>query len=147
MNLPKVEVYNHQQEVDLSEELVEQMERLATSALPSVLENTVHGGGVLASLDLVEVSIINDAMISQVHVDFMGIPGATDVITFSHGEIVVSAETAQSYGKEYGNSYDRELMLYIIHGLLHLAGHEDEITEERLAMEKVQFEILDLVWK
>jgi len=90
---------------------------------------------------------VSDEVIAQVHVDFMDIPGATDVITFSHGEIVISAETARSYGEEYGNSFERELMLYIIHGLLHLAGHEDEDVLERENMEKIQTFILEQVWE
>src|SRR4051812_40869865 len=42
----------------------------------------------------VEVTIVSDKTIARVHLDFMGLPEATDVITFHHGEIVASAETA-----------------------------------------------------
>ena len=140
-------MYDNQEVFELPEELIEKWQEAANAALPLVLENPAHGGGPLPDLDFVEISIVDDPTIDQVHRDFMDIPGATDVITFAHGEIVVSVETAQSYGAEYGNSYERELMLYIIHGLLHLSGHEDEDSAERAAMEKIQFEILEKVWK
>lgn len=141
-----VEVYNNQEVVSLPEKLIQKWQDAANRALPFALENSAHDGGPLPELDFVEISIVDDPTIDQVHRDFMDIPGATDVITFAHGEIVISVETAQSYGAEYGNSMERELMLYIIHGLLHLSGHEDEDADERVAMEKVQFAILEKVW-
>ena len=141
-----IEVYNNQDVVALSDALLERLEQAAQLALPLALANHAHDGGVLLGLDLVEVSIVDDPTIDQVHRDFMDIPGATDVITFAHGEIVLSVETAQSYAKEYGNSFERELMLYIVHGLLHLSGHEDAIATEREVMESIQFDILDKVW-
>lgn len=141
-----VEVYNNQQSIEISDELLERLESAAQLALPLAVKRPAHGGGVLPELDMVEVSIVDDPTIDQVHRDFMDIPGATDVITFAHGEIVLSADTAMSFGVEYGNAFERELMLYIVHGLLHLSGHEDAMDSERMAMEKVQFEILDQVW-
>jgi len=144
--MPLLEVYNNQEEEVIPDELLEKLCRIGNQALPLTLENPANGGGVLSELEEVEISIVSDEVIEQVHVDFMDIPGATDVITFAHGEIVISAETARSYGREYGNSFERELMLYIIHGLLHLAGHEDEDPQERVEMEKIQMEILERVW-
>lgn len=139
-------VYNHQNEEAISYEWLEKFSRFGNLALPLVLQHPAHGGGVLAKLDEVEISIVSDEVIAQVHQDFMGISGATDVITFAHGEIVISAETACTYAQEFGNSFEKELMLYIIHGLLHLAGHEDSIQQEREAMEAIQTQILEQVW-
>lgn len=144
--MPKLKVYNNQEVEAISDDLLEKCSRLGNIAVPLVLENAFEGG-VLAGLEEVEVSIVSDEVIAQVHIDFMNIPGATDVITFAHGEIVISAETAKSYGDDYQNSFERELMLYIIHGLLHLAGHEDEDPFEREQMEKIQNFILEQVWE
>ncbi len=142
----KVEIYNHQSAERITDVLLSQYVDRVNLALPMTLENPANGGGVLAGLDVIEVSIVDDETIAQVHVDFMDMPGATDVITFAHGEIVVSAETARSYGESYGNSFEKELMLYIIHGLLHLSGHEDADEAEREAMDKIQFVILEKTW-
>ncbi|MFC4994166.1 rRNA maturation RNase YbeY [Rubritalea tangerina] len=141
-----VEVYNNQEVKELPASLMEKWEAAANAALPMALAHPANGGGVLAGLDFVEVSLVDDATIDQVHRDFMDIPGATDVITFAHGEIVISVETAQAYGEQYGNSFEHELMLYIIHGLLHLSGHEDAEAGEREAMEEIQARILEEVW-
>jgi len=149
-----IEIYNHQSAEPISELWLERFTEAAVAAFPLALKHGIAGRGILTAELEVEVSIVDDATISQVHDDFMGIPGATDVITFSHGaegadslgEIVISAETARSYGAEYGQSFETELMLYIIHGLLHLAGHEDENATERETMEGIQFSILEQVW-
>jgi probable rRNA maturation factor len=141
-----LEVYNNQTEEAISDDLLEKFLCCGNLALPLALQHPAHGGGVLADLDDVEISIVSDEVIAQVHQDFMGIPGATDVITFEHGEIVISAETARAYAACYENSFEKELMLYIIHGLLHLAGHEDADPKEREVMEVIQIQILEQVW-
>ena len=141
-----VEDYDNQEAIHLGQEYAQKLEALANAALPLALDNPSHGGGVLPSLDFVEISIVDDETIAQVHVDFMDVPGATDVITFAHGEIVISTETAEVYAKDYGHSTERELFLYVIHGLLHLSGHEDADPVERQQMEKIQFSILEQLW-
>ena len=72
----------------------------------------------------------------------MGVPGATDVITFAHGEIVISAPTAQAYAREYGHATAQELALYTIHGLLHLNGYEDATARAAARMQRTQERIL-----
>ncbi len=99
-------------------------------------------GGVLRGLAEVEVSFLSDAAIARVHRDFMGIPGATDVITFDHGEIVISTETARENAALYGRSLGEELALYIVHGLLHLNGYEDKTGPEAARMHRIQEKIL-----
>ena len=91
----------------------------------NVVHHSDDGRFALKQLEEVEVAVVSDEVISKVHDDFMGIPGATDVITFDHGEIVISAETAVGYAKEHGHTVNEELALYIVHGLLHLNGYDD----------------------
>ena len=47
---------------------------------------------------------------------------------------------------EFGHDFERELMLYMVHGLLHLAGHEDATDIGRSTMDKLQHSILNQVW-
>lgn len=141
-----LEVHNHQVEEVISEDLLDKLSHCGNLAMPLALENSTHDGGVLAGLDEVEISIVSDEVIAQVHLDFMDIAGATDVITFEHGEVVISAQTARENAVKYGSVFEKEMMLYVIHGLLHLAGHEDEDPEERELMEGIQVQILEQVW-
>ena len=88
------------------------------------------------------VVLVSDRKISEIHQQFMGIAGATDVITFQHGEIVVSVETAARQAVEYKTDLLHELRLYIAHGFLHLAGYDDHSEEGFREMAKVQNELV-----
>lgn len=88
------------------------------------------------------VILVSDRKISTIHQQFMGIAGATDVITFQHGEIVVSVETAARQAIEFETDLSHELQLYIAHGLLHLAGYDDHSEDGFREMSKVQNELV-----
>ncbi len=88
--------------------------------------------------DEVEVTVVSDAVIAALHQRFMQIPGPTDVITFAHGEIVMSAGMAQENALRYGHSVEAELGLYTIHGLLHLNGFDDSEPRFAICMRRVQ---------
>lgn len=118
----------------------------AKRALPLCLAETGNSGAaVLGELETIEVSLISDAEIARVHGEFMDDPEPTDVITFPHGEILISVETAAREGGRHGHSASRETLLYLIHGLLHLNGHDDLGDAPRAAMHAVQERILDRV--
>ncbi len=115
---------------------------LAEVAGAMCARESADGRFALAQLAEVEIAIVSDRVIARVHRDFMGIAGPTDVITFAHGEIVLSAPTAQRYAGQYGHSTDEELALYIIHGLLHLNGFEDAAARAAARMRRVQERLL-----
>ena len=75
------------------------------------------------------VVFVSDAKMAGIHREFMAVEGPTDVITFQHGEIIISVETAERQAKGFSSSFSRELRLYFVHGLLHLAGLDD-LTED-----------------
>jgi probable rRNA maturation factor len=93
------------------------------------------------------VVLVSDRKISAIHEQFMGIAGATDVITFQHGEILISVETAARQATEYENHLLPELRLYIAHGLLHLAGYDDHSEDGFREMAKLQNELVEKVTK
>ena len=97
----------------------------------------------LKELESVEISIIDDKQIAKVHSEFMDDPSPTDVITFDYGEILVSAETALSNSEELQVSLENEVILYIIHGMLHLGGYLDGSRSEFKEMKSLQEMILD----
>ena len=97
----------------------------------------------LKELESVEISIIDDKQIAKVHGEFMDDPSPTDVITFDYGEILVSAETALSNSEEMQVSLENEILLYIIHGMLHLGGYLDGSRAEFKEMKSLQEMILD----
>lgn len=97
--------------------------------------------------DYVEISLVDDSTISAVHKKFMNIPGATDVITFQHGEIMISLDTASKQAEEFGESPEKELFRYMVHGLLHLRGYLDYQPDDRATMFELQETIIERLWR
>lgn len=117
-------------------------ESLVRAALPLCLAESKKTGGPLAQLPAVEITVLGRAAMARVHRDFLGEPGPTDAITFPYGEILVCATVAAARAKEFGNTPTRELALYAIHGLLHLAGHGDTAPAPARRMKAAQERIL-----
>ena len=61
-----------------------------------------------------------------------------DTITFQHGELLVSIDTAEATVSSLGHSPIEELFLYVVHGLLHLNGHLDKEEKDRIEMHRIQ---------
>ena len=92
-----------------------------------------------------EVSLVDDATIADIHQDFMKIPGPTDVITFPYGElgeIFIGVETARRQAREFGRTLPQEISLYLIHGILHLAGYDDQTDDGASEMDALQEDLL-----
>jgi probable rRNA maturation factor len=88
----------------------------------------------------IDVFLVSDVRISQLHRDFLAVGGATDVITFHHGEIFISVETAERHAQQYSTSFFEEIELYIVHALLHLAGFDDRTARGYKQMKALQEE-------
>jgi probable rRNA maturation factor len=123
------------------------LRRFAPVALEKCLDRSADGRFALRGLVEVEVAIVSDRVIAGVHQRFMNVPGPTDVITFEHGEIVTSAQTAARQAGRYGHSVERELALYIIHGLLHLNGYADSSRSDASQMRRAQQRILQACFR
>ena len=118
------------------------LRRFAPLALEKCRELCDDGKFALKSLEEISVAIVSDRTIARLHVEFMGIPGPTDVLTFEHGEIVMSAQTAALHATEHGHRIEQELALYTVHGLLHLNGFNDATSRDAARMQKVQTRVL-----
>ncbi len=80
---------------------------------------------VLPGRDVV-VALVDDRTIARLHERFLGEAGPTDVLSFPHGEIVASGDTAWREARARGIDPRHELLLYVVHGALHLAGYRDK---------------------
>jgi probable rRNA maturation factor len=92
----------------------------------------------LSALSAVNVILVSDRRIAEVHRRFMDEPDPTDVITFQHGEIVISTETAKRQARKFRTTVGYELRLYVVHGLLHLHGFDDKTPAGAAEMKRVQ---------
>ena len=137
--IPKITVRNLQRKVLID---VADLEKFAAKAVELCLRVPPRRTTNLAQLRETSVLIISDRRIALLHRQFMHESGPTDVITFQHGEIFISAETARRHARRFGNPLKRELRLYVVHGLLHLHGFDDRDQVAAQEMQVVQRRIL-----
>jgi probable rRNA maturation factor len=96
------------------------------------------------------IRITDDSTIRQLNRTHLNHDYATDVISFPysrsepslHGEMVVSVETAMRQADELGWPVEFELLLYVVHGTLHLAGLDDQSETERAQMRKAEQRVM-----
>ncbi len=139
----EVVLFNRQRTVALP---TERLRALAAAAATQCLRYPGASPSVLAGLSTVEISLVSDRVIARVHRQFMQVPGTTDVITFPHGEIIIGAATADRQARQNGETTGREVARYIVHGFLHLHGHEDAEKQAAATMWKMQERLLEELW-
>lgn len=103
----------------------------------------------------VSVALVNDRRMSELHEQFMNIPGPTDVLTFEldhtprgrcvSGEVVICVPEARRRSRELGHRIEHELLLYALHGLLHLSGYDDKTPSAYRRMHREEDRILALI--
>lgn len=137
--LPRISVGNLQRKTRVD---VAKLNRFVVRALRDCLQLRKRKPTDLTKLRDIFIWLISDRRMSQLHGQFLGEAAPTDVLTFEHGEIFISVETARRHARTFGNSLMRELQLYIIHGLLHLHGFDDGSEAGARRMERLQENIL-----
>jgi probable rRNA maturation factor len=139
ITLPEIDVRNFQRAVAVN---VGSLEKFAQRALRLCLRLRRPKPTDLVRLRAVSILIISDRRMATLHREFLHQSGPTDVLTFQHGEIFISAETARRHARRFGTSLARELRLYVVHGLLHLHGFDDRNEIEARKMAALQERIL-----
>jgi probable rRNA maturation factor len=93
----------------------------------------------------VSLLLTDDAGIAAVHARWFGDPTPTDVISFlvdDTAELVVSVATARRVARAHGHAVRAEVALYVVHGLLHVLGHDDTTPRARVRMRAAECEVL-----
>lgn len=95
----------------------------------------------------------NDQRILEVNRQFLQHDYYTDIITFDYtqngtisGDLFISIETVSSNAELVKESFQRELLRVIIHGILHLCGLEDKSPEQEKTMRAAEEQALQW-WK
>jgi len=108
----------------------------------------------LVKTDLRELSValVGDRRMSELHRRFMNLPGPTDVLTFEiehdsrgrciAGETILCVPEARRQARARGVELRHELLLYAIHGLLHLSGFDDRTAAGYRKMHRMEDRIL-----
>ena len=106
-----------------------------------------HGGRAAEGLSIV---FVDDPELAQMHADWLDDPTPTDVISFDlgegdggpMGELYISTERARAVALRRGLDVVREHLLYVVHGALHLCGHDDHEPRERARMRRAERAVL-----
>lgn len=106
-----------------------------------VLAELCHAGSELS------VALVDDAAMAELNVAWRGRRGPTDVLAFAQaegehalhrgpllGDVVISLDTARRQARRAGRSTDEEVARLLVHGVLHLLGHDHARSAERRAM-------------
>ncbi|QCU78010.1 rRNA maturation RNase YbeY [Citricoccus sp. SGAir0253] len=113
----------------------------------------VHPGAELS------VVCVDEAAMEQLHLEWMDLPGATDVMSFPLdelrpgtpeapsaegllGDVVICPQVAAVQAARGGHSAEDEVLLLLTHGILHLLGFDHEEPEDREEMFALQAELL-----
>jgi probable rRNA maturation factor len=107
------------------------------------------------SLDAnLSVVLTDNRRLHKLNRDYLGIDAPTDVLSFPAsesdpdtgaryvGDIIISVPYARKGAKEAGHPLESELQLLVVHGVLHLLGHDHAKPKEKATMWKAQREIL-----
>jgi probable rRNA maturation factor len=103
-----------------------------------------------------DLSIIltDDGRLHELNLNYLGVDAPTDVLSFPAaetdpetgaryiGDILISVPRAQAQADAAGHSLEAEVQLLVVHGVLHLIGHDHAEAEDKARMWKAQTEIL-----
>ena len=117
-------------------------------------------GAALARLGAagdLRVRVVADAEMAAAHLEFADEAGTTDVLTFDESDppsgaggpldadILICLDEAERQSAGRGHGPERELLLYIVHGVLHCLGHDDHDEGAAAAMHRREDEVLTAI--
>lgn len=93
-----------------------------------------------------DIALVDDASIARLNAQYHATPGPTDVLSFDYGggqgELIISVERALHQSKRFRTTPTRELVLYVVHGVLHLHGYDDITARDRRRMRAAERKLM-----
>ena len=101
------------------------------------------------------LSFVDRSDIAELNVEYMGVSGATDVLSFPMddepvagvptllGDVVISPAVAGEQFADHAGTIDDELALLVVHGILHVLGHDHAEPDETAVMRARELELLE----
>ncbi len=132
-------------------DLIDTGERLDARKRAWVVDHAARAIEPLETTGEVRVRVVGDDEMAREHATHKGVPGTTDVLTFDLSDeggeldvdLLVCADVAARRAKELGHTPERELVLYVVHGVLHCAGYDDADEASADAMHAREDELLE----
>jgi len=110
------------------------------AAIRSIFRQSSYDAGT------VSLAVVDDPTIHEINRQYLGHDYPTDVLSFAleeeapyfEGELIISTDTAVRNAAQYDWPASSELLLYVIHGALHLVGFRDKQPDEIAAMQAAE---------
>ncbi len=123
------------------------------SSLEKIARLVLKELGVPGDSEL-SISFTDDIRMRELNLSYRQINRTTDVLSFPQGEgpdftllgdIIISLDTARRHSKSYGVTLHEELKKLVIHGVLHLLGHDHKKKKEPQIMREKEKELALIV--
>ena len=126
---------------------------LDVNLLERAARETLEQAGAASNAEITLV-VTGEAQIREFNRQYLGVDAPTDVLAFSNGEIdpdsgevylgdvILCYPRAQAQARAGGHAIEAELQLLVVHGVLHLLGHDHAEQEQKSRMWAAQAEIL-----
>ncbi len=120
----------------------EQTRAIDTARLKKGISAVLTDAGIESAE--ISVGVVNDQRMHELNRQFLEHDYPTDVLSFVleydeernalDGEVIASSDYAAREAERYGWTMNDELLLYVIHGCLHLVGHDDTTDDAKAEM-------------
>ena len=129
----------------VNDTLEEQLQRAALATINQQLSTSETG---------LTIVITGDEQLQELNRQYLGIDAPTDVLSFPAdytdpdsgisylGDVLISYPRSEAQATAAGHSVEDELQLLVVHGVLHLLGHDHLEPDEKARMWAAQAEIL-----
>ncbi len=158
----------------LTLDILDETRRLPEEALSWLIGHAQRSARRLGVVGEVRIRVVDDQVMSAAHVEFTGISGTTDVLTFDmtdseehprtsrltltdiqsgdpeslafvEADMLICLDEAVRQSTPHGYPSERELLLYVVHGLLHCLGFDDHDDEEYQLMHSMEDALLEAI--
>jgi probable rRNA maturation factor len=140
-------------EPDSRVEVLDPARLLSGNALHWLTTHAHAAMNALGARGEVRARIVGDDEMAAAHLKYSGIAGTTDVLTFDlrddsaagdplDVDLWICIDEARRNAADRGLPVERELLLYILHGMLHCLGHDDHDEAAHLAMHTEEDRVL-----
>lgn len=140
--------------------------RVSKSSLAWLQQNIERAAEWLGASGEIRVKVVADPAMARAHEEFAGVEGTTDVLTFDMSDpeqgdppaasfdpesydfvrtifkidtdILICLDEAERQSAPHGYPFDRELLLYVVHGMLHCLGFDDHEDQDFAVMHALE---------
>jgi probable rRNA maturation factor len=125
----------------------------ANDLLERTVQTALEHQSAASDSDL-SIILTTDARLHELNLNYLGVDAPTDVLSFPAsetdpetgarylGDVLVSIPRARAQAEAAGHPLEAEVQLLVVHGVLHLLGHDHAEPDEKARMWRAQAEIL-----